>query len=137
VVDLIRNDYRVLIADDDAGFRDTLESILEPHFETIAVSSAERAIEVIEHEPIHLVLFDMHMHVLTGLEALQIVRQIREGLPCILITADLTDQLAAAARQAAAYAVMKKPVSRRDLLNQVSTAIRDRYHPPEMRDIVT
>lgn len=127
MVDLLKTDYRILIADDDEGFRETLECILTPHFATIAVPSAEEAIEVVEHEPIHLVLFDMHMHILTGLEALQIVRKLREGLPCFLITADLTEQLAAEARAADAYAVLKKPVGRKDLLAQVSTAIRDRY----------
>ena len=122
-----KSEYRVLIADDDDGFRETLECILTPHFVTIAVPSAEAAIEVVEHEPVHVVLFDMHMHVLTGLEALQIVRQLRAGLPCFLITSDLTEQLAAEARAAQAYAVLRKPVGRKDLLAKVSTAIRDRY----------
>ena len=122
-----KSEYRILIADDDDGFRETLECILTPHFATIAVPSAEAAIEVVEHEPVHVVLFDMHMHVLTGLEALQIVRRLRAGLPCFLITSDLTEQLAAEARAANAYAVLRKPVGRKDLLSKVSTAIRDRY----------
>lgn len=132
MVDRLHNDYRVLIADDDAGFRETLQCILEPHFAIISVPSAEEAIEVVEHERIHLALFDMHMHLLTGLDALILVQQLHAGLPCILITADLTEQLAAAARAAQAYDVMKKPVSRRDLLAKVCTALRDRYHDPDI-----
>lgn len=124
--------YRVLIADDDAGFRETLESILEPHFLTLSVPSAERALEIVEHEPIHLALFDMHMHLLTGLDALRIIQQVRTGLPCILITADLTERLAQEARAAQACGVLRKPVSRRDLLSEVYTALRDRYHDPNI-----
>lgn len=124
--------YRVLIADDDAGFRETLESILEPHFLTLSVPSAERALEIVEHEPIHLALFDMHMHLLTGLDALRIIQQVRAGLPCILITADLTERLAQEARAAQAYGVLRKPVSRRVLLSEVYTALRDRYHDPNI-----
>ena len=42
---------------------------------------------------IHLALLDMHMPALTGLETLQMVRQINALLPCILVTADVTEWL--------------------------------------------
>lgn len=130
----LRRDYRVLIADDDRGFRETLEIILEPHFQTLAVECAEQAIEVVEHDPIDLVLFDMHMHVLTGLEAMVLVKQLRAELPCILITADLTDALRQKALAAQAHAVLKKPVARRDLIMQVGTALCSIYDDPELAE---
>lgn len=130
----LHRDYRVLIADDDRGFRETLEIILEPHFLTLTVECAEQAIEVVEHDPIDLVLFDMHMHILTGLEALVLVKQLRADLPCILITADLTDALRQQALAAHAHAVLKKPVARRDLILQVGTALCSVYDDPELAE---
>ncbi|MFO1005327.1 MAG: response regulator [Planctomycetaceae bacterium] len=130
----LHRDYRVLIADDDRGFRETLEFILEPYFRTLAVECAEQAIEVVEHDPIDLVLFDMHMHVLTGLEAVSIVKKLRSDLPCILITADFTESLKMQALQAQAHAVLKKPVARRDLILQVGTALCSTYNDPELAE---
>lgn len=130
----LRHDYRVLIADDDRGFRETLEEILAPHFQTLTVECAEQAIEVVEHDPIDLVLFDMHMHLLTGLEALGIVKQLRSELPCILITADLTDLLRAQAMEAQAHAVLKKPIARRELLIQVGSALWTLHHDPQLAE---
>jgi len=130
----LHRDYRVLIADDDRGFRETLEIILEPYFRTLAVECAEQAIEVVEHDPIDLVLFDMHMHVLTGLEAVSIVKKLRSDLPCILITADFTESLKMQALQAQAHAVLKKPVARRDLILQVGTALCSTYNDPELAE---
>ena len=126
----LHRDYRVLIADDDRGFRETLEIILE----TLTVECAEQAIEVVEHDPIDLVLFDMHMHVLTGLEAVSIVKKLRSDLPCILITADFTESLKMQALQAQAHAVLKKPVARRDLILQVGTALCSTYNDPELAE---
>ena len=130
----LHRDYRVLIADDDRGFRETLEIILEPYFRTLAVECAEQAIEVVEHDPIDLVLFDMHMHVLTGLEAVSIVKKLRSVLPCILITADFTESLKMQALQAQAHAVLKKPVARRDQILQVGTALCSTYNDPELAE---
>lgn len=126
----LHREYRVLIADDDRGFREALEEILEPHFLTLTVECGEQAIEVVEHDPIDLVLLDMHMHVLTGLESLSIVKQLRADLPCILITADLTDGLRAQAIEARAHSVLKKPVTRRDLLTHVGIALWSVHHDP-------
>lgn len=131
---VLHRDYRILIADDDRGFRETLEVILEPHFQTLGVECAEQAIEIVEHDPIDLVLLDMHMHLLTGLEALHIVKQLRAELPCILITADLTDSLRQQALHARAHAVLKKPVPRRELILHVGTALCSVYDDPELAD---
>ena len=45
------------------------------------------------HEEVHLVLLDMHMPRLTGLETIQRVKQLKSRLPCILISAGLDERL--------------------------------------------
>ena len=71
-------------------------------------------------------LLDMHMHVMTGLEAVQILRRLRALLPCILISADADESLQQAAAEVSAYRVLKKPVARNELLETISTALCDR-----------
>src|SRR5438093_2570601 len=81
--------YSILITDDDVGCREVLRDIVEPEgYRTHLASSGEEALEIVQHQPIHLALLDMHMPRLTGLETLELVRHINALLPCILVTAD-------------------------------------------------
>src|SRR5262249_59648955 len=86
--------YSILITDDDRGCREALREIVEPQgYRALLASSGEEALEIAHEEPVHLALLDMHMPTLTGLEVLQLLRQINALLPCILITADTTEAL--------------------------------------------
>lgn len=116
--------HELLIADDDSEFRRTLCDVLEPYYQTVEVASAEEAIEVVQRQPIDAALLDMHMRLMTGLEAVRILRKVREILPCILITADANDELREAAALAHAFGVLKKPVGRSELLTTLSTALQ-------------
>lgn len=115
--------YRMLIADDDAGFRETLRTIFEPHFHTLEAESGEEAIEIAESETLDIALLDMHMHVMTGLETLEVLKSAHILLPCILITADATEELRQQATKADAYSVLRKPVKKTELVLTVSSAL--------------
>ncbi len=121
-----RKRFELLIADDDQGFRETLRDVLAPYYQTVEVCCAEEAIEVVQHRPVDAALLDMHMHVMTGLEAVQILRRLRALLPCILISADADESLQQAAAEVSAYRVLKKPVRRHELLDTISTALHER-----------
>ena len=119
--------FHLLIADDDPRFREVLRSLLEPFFILFEAVSGEQAIEIVEDQRVDLLLLDMHMERLTGIETILIVKQMDLVKPCILITADATEQLVREANQAAAYSVLKKPVSKADLLLTVDSAMRSVY----------
>jgi CheY-like chemotaxis protein len=121
----------LLITDDDRDFRETLQNVFEPRgFRTVLASDGREALDVVQREDVHLVLLDMHMPRLTGLETLRLVRQIHAPLPCILISAGLDESLIQQARQAEAYSVLSKPVGFRELTSVVNHALRDFYHWP-------
>jgi CheY-like chemotaxis protein len=120
--------YSILIADDDSNSRDALREIIQPEgFQTLLASSGEEAIDIVREAPVHLVLLDMHMPTLTGLETLQLVREINAQLPAILVTGDPTDRLVRQAIQAHFYSVIPKPVSRKLLLYTVLKALARFY----------
>ena len=71
-----------------------LAALLEDHgFRTVTAGSGEEAIEIVQIEVIHVVFFDMHMPGMTGLEAVQQARLLRDILPAILMTADATREI--------------------------------------------
>jgi CheY-like chemotaxis protein len=121
-------DFSILIADDDRGSRDALRDIVEPEgFETLLASSGEEAIDIVRGHPVHLVVLDMHMPTLTGLETLLLVRQINSMLPAILVTGDPSESLVRRAIQAQCYSVIPKPVSKNVLLYTVLKALARFY----------
>ncbi len=123
--------YSILITDDDRGCRESLQSIVEPQgFHTRLAASGEEALDILREEPIHLVLLDMHMPKLTGLETLELLRQINALLPCILVTADATQELMRQAFKARAFSVIPKPVSKNIVLYTVVRALVRVYGEP-------
>lgn len=119
--------FQLLIADDDAQFREVLRALLEPFFTLLEASSGEEALAIVEGERVDLLLLDMHMDRLTGIETIQMVKIIVPVAPCILITADATEDLVREATDAEAYSVLKKPVRKADLLQTVDSAMVATY----------
>jgi CheY-like chemotaxis protein len=123
--------YSILITDDDVGCREALRQIVEPEgFRTFQASCGEEAVEIITGEHVHLVLLDMHMPRMTGLETLEVMRQINALLPCILVTADASEELLRQAFRARAYSVIPKPVSKHVVLYTVVRALVRAYGGP-------
>jgi CheY-like chemotaxis protein len=121
-------DYAILITDDDRNSRDALRDIIQPEgFQTLEASCGEEAIDIVQGRTVHLVLLDMHMPTLTGMETLRLVRQINALLPAILVTGAPTDDLVRQAIQAQFYSVIPKPVSKHLLLYTLLKALARAY----------
>jgi DNA-binding NtrC family response regulator len=125
-------DYCILITDDDPNCREALREIMEPQgFRTFLASCGEEALEIAQSEPVHLALLDMHMPTLTGLETLRLLHQIHALLPCILVTADVTESLLREACQERAYSVIPKPVNKNVVIYTVVRTLVRVYGPVE------
>jgi len=118
----------LLITDDDRDFRETLRAVFEPRFRTITAGDGQEALEIVRSQEVHLLLLDMHMPRLTGLETLRQVKQFKSRLPCILISAGLDETLERQARLAEAFSVLAKPISRQTLTSTVDAAMRRIYN---------
>ncbi len=111
----------LLITDDDSDFRETLQVVFEPQgFRTLLASDGEEAIQIVRREEVHLLLLDIHMPKLTGLETLRLIKQFKATLPCILLSAHWDDWLLEEARREQAYSMLSKPVT----LSQITGAVR-------------
>jgi CheY-like chemotaxis protein len=120
--------FSILITDDDVGCREALRDIFEPEgYRTLLASCGEEAVDIVRDEAVHVALLDMHMPHLTGLETLELVRQINNVLPCILVTGDSSDVLMRQAFRARVYSVIPKPVSKNVVLYTVVRALVRAY----------
>jgi two-component system chemotaxis response regulator CheY len=122
----------LLITDDDCAFRETLCGVFQPRgFRVYSAGDGEEALEILGQRDIHLLLLDMHMPRLSGLETIRRVKQMHSRLPCILLSARMDEVLAQQARLADAFSVLAKPISCAAITNTVEQALRRIYNWPE------
>ena len=125
----------ILITDDDRGFRETLRGVLEPEgFQTFLAEDGPQAIDIVRSNEVHLLLLDMHMPRLTGLETLRLVKKLKSRLPCILLSAHPDEGLVQQAMRADAFSFLTKPVSRLTITTTVRTALAKTYGWPTNED---
>ncbi len=118
----------LLITDDDAGFRETLRGAFEPKgFHTLLAGNGEEALDIVYRKEVHLVLLDVHMPRLSGLETLHRLKQFRAMLPCILLSAQLDDLIIEQAILAQAFSVLSKTVTVNQITNMVRLALQRTY----------
>jgi CheY-like chemotaxis protein len=118
----------MLITDDDGAFRQTLQSAFSPRgFRTLLASDGDEALDILRRERVHLLLTDMHMPRMNGLEIIQQIRPCRLILPWILISARVDDQLVRKARDLHAFSVLRKPVRFPEVVGAVREAMRVTY----------
>ncbi len=125
-------EFRLLIADDNSSFRRAVREVLERQFrfEICEVSCGEEAVDCVQECEIDIVLLDMHMHHMTGLDTIRVLKNMNAVRPCILITSDDSVDLRRDASEVNAHAVLQKPVRRQELVTTVSRALRDAYDAP-------
>ena len=123
----------LLITDDDRDFRETLREVFEPRgFRTYLAGDGEEARKIIQGERIHIVILDMHMPRLSGLDTIRRLRetQLTALLPCILISAALDDVIREEARKQRTFSILAKPVRLREVTGVVQDALRQTYDWP-------
>jgi CheY-like chemotaxis protein len=133
---LDRQRFSILIADDDRGTREALGEMLTLRgFRTVLAADGGEAVELVQVDLVHLVLFDMHMPRLTGLEAFAVIRQTLDRiLPAVLMTADATNDLIRQAFAAQVYSVIPKPVNGTVVLHTLERALAKVYGPRPERE---
>ena len=114
---------RILIVDDDASQRSLLESFLTSQgFEVVPVASGEQALEILRNEEISLMISDVRMPGISGLETLRRARKEHAVLPVLLVTAYADIREAVGAMRDGAVNYLTKPIDLDELLASVRQA---------------
>ena len=114
---------RILIVDDDPSQRSLLVSFLSSQgFTTIPAESGERALQVLKQEPITMMISDVRMAGLSGLETLRLARKDHAKLPVLMVTAYTDIRDAVEAMRDGALDYLAKPINLDELLRAVRKA---------------
>ncbi len=114
----------VLIVDDEKNYPLILSAVLEEEgIEPLTANSGQEALDILEHSDIDLVLTDMKMPSMDGIELLERIKGKNPDLPVIMMTAYGTVEKAVEAMQKGAYNYILKPFDNESLLVYVKKAI--------------
>ena len=117
---------RILVVDDERNIRRSLEMILTGEgYEVICVPSGQDALDAIKTEIPHVVLLDIVIPGMNGIEVLKSVRDSQPDLAVIMISGHGTVQDAVMATKLGAYDFLEKPLSREKVLLTVAHALEN------------
>ena len=106
----------VLVVDDDPGVRESFRLILEDHYEVVDVEDGTSALDVVRGSAVDLVLLDIRLPGMDGIEVLERIKAVDEGIEVILVTAVKTVRTAVAAMKLGAFDYVTKPFEEDELL---------------------
>ena len=121
---------RILLADDFAPWRSQLRSFVQRETEWKIVFEARDGLEAVQKTvELHpdVVLLDISMPGLNGIDAARRIRQLSPGCKIIIVTQDADADVMSAALQAGALAYVLKAEMTTELIPAVQTALRARY----------
>lgn len=118
---------KVLVVDDSTSVRKVLEKLLASRGLVVTTSeSAEKGLEVINHNTPHLVIADVVMPGMSGFELCQTLkmRDSTKSIPVILISGIINEDVVTQAQQAGAFGVVSKPFTPDDLFPKIERALQ-------------
>ena len=114
----------ILIVDDEKNYTAVLSAVLEEEgFETLTANSGQEALQLCDKEEISLVLSDMKMPAMDGLELLEKIKKKSPDMPVIIMTAHGTVDKAVEAMQKGAYTFILKPFENERLVMYANKAL--------------
>lgn len=114
----------ILVVDDEPNYLIVLSELLkEEGYEVITAQKGEDGLKVVQDTDLDLVITDMRMPGMDGLELLQTVKSYNKDLPVIMITAFGEVEKAVVAMKAGAYNYLAKPFNNDELLLNIRKAI--------------
>jgi len=103
--------YSIYVVDDDSDMREVLSLALEPKFQVKAFSTAGSAIEVIKDDPPDLVLLDIGLPDMSGVDALREIKKLHPEALVIMVTASTDIDTAISTMKLGASDYMTKPIN--------------------------
>src|SRR5512137_1304945 len=115
---------RILVVDDERSMRELLAIVLRREgYEVLLAETGKAAVSMLEREPVDLLISDIKMPDLSGVEVLRAAKQIDKDILGIMITAFASTESAVEALRIGAYDYLSKPFDVDELKIKVRNAL--------------
>src|SRR4249920_54015 len=127
---------RILVIDDEAASRDSLRMTLEYEgYEFIGAATGQEGLALAEREAPDLVLLDVKMPGMDGIEVLERLRHMNESLPVVVVSGHGTISTAVEATKKGAFDFIEKPFASERVLVSLRNALDSRQLRDEVRSL--
>ncbi|MEG1864308.1 MAG: response regulator [Alistipes sp.] len=117
---------RILVAEDNDSNFLLIDHILKKYFQLFRAENGQQAVDFVKNNPVNLILMDIRMPIMDGLEATRAIREFNPNVPIIAITANAFDADKQQALNAGCNAFIAKPLRRLELLETMYRICRER-----------
>ena len=114
----------ILVVDDDISHRTMLRILLEWEYEISEADCGSIAIEKVQKTHYDLVIMDVRMPAIGGIEALDKIKTLNPGTPIVMMTAYSSNEVAAKALGKGAYGYLTKPFDFENLRQTIESAVK-------------
>ena len=124
---------RILVVDDDEGTRESLEAVLEDDYDVVCVQDGKSALVRIKNEVFDLVLLDLVMPGMDGIETLKRIKAHDKSMDVIIVSATDRAREAIASMKTGAYDYITKPFDDETILAIIKRVLEKRALEHEVR----
>src|SRR5512135_3259524 len=127
----------ILVVDDERTMRESLEEILTLEgFQVTLAESGEAALEILRQTPVDLMLLDLKMKGMDGLQTTELAKQVAPDTVIVMLTAHGTLESAIAAMRRGAFDYVLKPAAVGDIIASIQRGLSHRAQMLRQRDLV-
>jgi len=120
----MKKTFTILLTDDNKEFTQNLCDILElKGYSVLTASDGFQALDIIKVTPVDLILMDIKMPVMNGVETYKKIKRITPETPVIMLTAFALEELIQESIKEGAFACLKKPLDFDELFTTIEHAI--------------
>jgi len=132
----IRKTPTILVVEDDTENRSAMVKVLEnAEYTVLETDNGQQALDLLNQEDIDILVTDLRLPVMDGVELLKRAKAIQQDLEVIMITGHGTVEIAVEAIKEGAYDFITKPVKKAQLLRGVEKASEKQYLSRENHDL--
>ncbi len=124
---------RILIIDDDKSLLESYTVLLEDEFQVFTAETGETGLALLRHEDVHLVLLDIRLPGIDGIEVLRRIKAMDENVDVIMITAVKNVRVAVEAIKLGAYDYIVKPFEIDEVLSLLRRTLE---HQSLLREVL-
>ena len=128
------NPLRILLTDDNTEFSLNLKDILETKgYEVFIANNGFSALDFVRYNKVNLVLMDIKMPVMDGVETFKKMKPLIPSVPVIMLTGFALEEMIRECIQHGVYGCLSKPLDFDELFSTIEHVLPDRQkHPGEM-----
>lgn len=130
----MKQQIKILLVDDERGVRESIKQSLKDDYRVTTVGSGEESIEIMKKSRPDLIILDINLPGIGGIETLKIIKNIDNSIPVIMLSIINNVDVIIRVFRLGVYDYFDKPFSIAELKKSIVEAMNYNFHNPEFEN---